>query len=113
MAAALVAVTAGAQYKTPVQQPPTKPSTVQIAPNNSVQISTSAAADKEVSTARRITRDEALKLVKQGKAVYVDVRSKDSYDEGHLPGAISIPLSQLQSRLRDLPPKKTLITYCA
>jgi 3-mercaptopyruvate sulfurtransferase SseA len=113
MAAALVAVTAGAQYKTPVQQPSTKPSTVQIAPNNSVQISTSAAADKEVSAARRITRDEALKLVKQGKAVYVDVRSKDSYDEGHLPGAISIPLSQLQSRLRDLPPKKTLITYCA
>jgi rhodanese-related sulfurtransferase len=54
-----------------------------------------------------------MKMVKQKKAVYVDVRSKESYDQGHLPGAISIPLSELESRFKDLPRGKFLITYCA
>ena len=57
--------------------------------------------------------NEAMKLVKAKKAVYIDVRSKETYDESHIPGAINIPLSQLLTRLRDLPPKKFLITYCA
>jgi len=54
-----------------------------------------------------------MKMVKQKKAVYVDVRSKESFDEGHLPGAISIPLSELPARFKDLPSGKFLITYCA
>jgi rhodanese-related sulfurtransferase len=32
---------------------------------------------------------------------------------GHLPGAINLPLSQLQARYKELPLKKYLITYCA
>ena len=54
-----------------------------------------------------------MKLVKEKKAVYIDVRSLDSYEQGHLPGAISIPLSELPNRFKDLPAKKFLITYCA
>jgi 3-mercaptopyruvate sulfurtransferase SseA len=97
-----------------VQPKPTKaPGAVQIAPNPNVQISTPSAADAELEGARRITRDEAMHLVRQKKAVYVDVRSKDSFDEGHLPGAISIPLSELPKRFKDIPVKKFLITYCA
>ena len=64
------------------------------------------------SSARRIKRDEAMRLVKANKAVFVDVRSKDSYDKGHIKGAISIPGSQLKSRFRELPIGKTIITYC-
>jgi 3-mercaptopyruvate sulfurtransferase SseA len=110
-AAVLVTGIAGAQYKTP-QAPPKQPGGVQMAPNNAVQINP-ATVDEELSKARRITRDEAMRLVKENKAVYVDIRSKETYDEGHLPGAISIPLSQLPNRMRDLPVKKFLITYCA
>lgn len=69
-------------------------------------------ADPAMS-ARRIKREEAMKLVKAGQAVYVDVRSKASYDSGHIKGAISIPGSQLNSRLKDLPHGKMVITYCA
>ncbi len=65
------------------------------------------------ASARRIKRDEAIRLVKADKAVYVDVRSKQSYDAGHIKGALSIPGSQLAQRVRELPPGKTIITYCA
>ncbi|MDP9361975.1 MAG: rhodanese-like domain-containing protein [Acidobacteriota bacterium] len=66
-----------------------------------------------LESARRITREEAIKLVKQKKAIYVDVRARDQYDQGHIKGAFSVPLAEVISRLRDLPPKKFIITYCA
>jgi 3-mercaptopyruvate sulfurtransferase SseA len=66
-----------------------------------------------LEAARRIPRAEAIKLVKEKKAIFVDVRSKDSYDAGHIKGAISIPLSELLGRLIELPPRKLIITYCA
>jgi 3-mercaptopyruvate sulfurtransferase SseA len=66
-----------------------------------------------LESARRITREEAIKLVKANKAVYVDVRSKQSYEMAHIKGAISIPESDVISRLRDIPHGKLIITYCA
>ena len=66
-----------------------------------------------LESARRIKREEAMKLVAQKKAVYVDVRSKDQYDQEHIKGAISIPLMELMTRLKEIPPGKMIITYCA
>lgn len=71
------------------------------------------AAQQPLDSAKRVARDEAIKLVKQGKAVWVDVRSKEQYDLGHIKGAISIPESQLIGRLKEIPPNKMIITYCA
>ena len=68
---------------------------------------------KDPMAAKRITRDEAIKEVKAGKAVFVDVRSFQQFSLGHLPGAFSVPRSQLMMRLRELPPGKKVITYCA
>ena len=81
--------------------------------NPNVLITPPPAAEQNLDKAERINRDEAIRLVKENKAVFVDVRSKDSYDAGHIKGAISIPESQIVTRLRDLPPKKMIITYCA
>ncbi|HJW94287.1 MAG TPA: rhodanese-like domain-containing protein [Thermoanaerobaculia bacterium] len=64
-------------------------------------------------TARRIPRDAAIRMVDQGKAVFVDIRSFETYSKGHIKGAISIPRSQLIHRLREVPPGKLIITYCA
>jgi rhodanese-related sulfurtransferase len=110
--AALAATVAVAQYKVPtsgtgrISMPP---------PSNSgpLQITTANQETQQLSSAPRISRAEAQKLVKNGKAVFVDVRSKETYDKGHLPGAISIPGSQLLYRLQELPVGKKLITYCA
>lgn len=109
----LAAGTAVAQYKTPSAPPPGQaPNGVQVAPNPMVQISPPSPED-ELSKARRIARDEAIKMVNQKKAIFIDVRSKEAYDMGHIPGAISIPLSELMGRLNEVPPHKFLIPYCA
>ena len=63
--------------------------------------------------AKRISRDEAVKLVKQKKAIFVDVRTKESFDAGHIKGAINIPESELIKRLKEIPHKRMIITYCA
>ena len=75
------------------------------------QVATAAPAS--LDDARRITRDEAIKMVHDGKAVWVDVRSRADYASGHIKGAINIPLAELQQHYSELPLKKFLITYCA
>src|ERR1700682_5568093 len=112
IAIAIAAPLAFAQYKI---DPSKKGSRPNIPSQNSgaLQITTPSQTETTVATAPRISRNEAQKLVKAGKAVYIDVRSTATYQSGHLPGALSIPGSQLLNRLKDLPPGKKLITYCA
>jgi len=87
------------------------------APQNPVQITPGPGLkvnqEPSLESAKRIEREEAIKRVHEGKAVWVDVRGKESYDAGHIKGAISIPLSELLTRLGELPAKKEIITYCA
>ena len=66
-----------------------------------------------LEAARRITREEAIKMIKAKKAVFVDVRGKDAYDQSHIRGAISIPLGDILTRVKEIPPKTFIITYCA
>jgi 3-mercaptopyruvate sulfurtransferase SseA len=120
VAMTLTAAVAAAQYKTTPQPPPppasqTQSSPIQITmPNSSATLQAPMpVSDEDLAKARRISRAEAMKMVKAKKAVYIDVRSKEIYEESHIPGAINIPLSQLPARFKDLPPKKFLITYCA
>lgn len=44
--------------------------------------------------------------------VIVDVRSKEDFDEGHIPGAVSIPWEEIEARYTELPRDKEIITYC-
>ncbi len=107
IASMLFGSVASAQMKVPQQATPQPGSSVVLQPALQTQ------AEPPLESARRIPRAEAIKLVKENKAVFVDVRPKESYDAGHIKGAISIPLTELLTRLRDLPPKKFIITYCA
>ena len=61
----------------------------------------------------RISPEDALKLYKNDQAVFIDVRSNEQYTYGHIKGAMSIPGSQLIRRFAEVPPRKTIITYCA
>jgi rhodanese-related sulfurtransferase len=61
----------------------------------------------------RISQADALKLYREGRAVFIDVRSNTQYSYGHIKGAVSIPRSQVVSRFSEVPLKKTIITYCA
>jgi 3-mercaptopyruvate sulfurtransferase SseA len=46
------------------------------------------------------------------QATFVDVRDADSYANAHIAGALSIPLADLESRLKELDPNAWIITYC-
>ena len=61
----------------------------------------------------RISQADAYKLYRDGKAVFIDVRSQTQFELGHIKGAMSIPGSQLVKRFSEVPPRKTIITYCA
>jgi ArsR family transcriptional regulator len=42
----------------------------------------------------------------------LDVRPADEFAMGHLPGAVNIPLSELQHRLAELDPGQEIVAYC-
>jgi 3-mercaptopyruvate sulfurtransferase SseA len=70
-------------------------------------------AEPTLESARRIDQKEAIELVRKHKALFVDVRPKESYEQGHIKGATNIPLGELIGRMKELPPGKMIITYCA
>lgn len=42
----------------------------------------------------------------------VDVRQPDEYEEGHIPGAVLVPLGEVPERLGDLPSDGTVYVVC-
>jgi rhodanese-related sulfurtransferase len=59
-----------------------------------------------------ISRDELLKRLRRNDVVLVDVRPADEFDAGHIQGAVSIPLDQLDERLAELPTDSEIVAYC-
>ena len=66
----------------------------------------------ELQTLTSTDRDELLAQVKQGRVTLLDVRPTEEYREGHLPGACSIPLAELPSRLHEVPRDREVVAYC-
>ena len=46
------------------------------------------------------------------EVVVLDVRPAEEFDAGHIPGARSIPLSDLEQRLAELSPDQEFVAYC-
>lgn len=59
-----------------------------------------------------VDTDELLRRLTDGAAVVLDVRPAPEYDAGHLPGAIHIPLEELNERIGELPRDHQVIAYC-
>lgn len=60
----------------------------------------------------RVSLEEAQARLEQGRAVLIDVRSRESYDQAHAAGALSFPEEEIDARLGELPRDKDLILYC-
>src|SRR5262249_54467221 len=56
--------------------------------------------------------EELLRRVKSGEVTVLDVRPAEEYQAGHLPGARSIPLSELKARMGELPKNREIVAYC-
>jgi len=62
-----------------------------------------------------LSADEARRWIaekKEGEVTLIDVREPEEYKEGHLPGALLMPLSDLLDRMKELDIVKPVITYC-
>jgi len=59
-----------------------------------------------------VTLDELRRLVRDGDVTVLDVRPREEYDAGHIPGALSVPVAELERRLGELPKRKEVIAYC-
>ena len=59
-----------------------------------------------------VDRETLRNRVRRGQATVLDVRPLEEYEAGHIAGAISVPLAQLEQRLNDLPRNRAVVAYC-
>ena len=59
-----------------------------------------------------LAADELVEGARSGRLVILDVRGADEYGQGHLPGARSIPVDELEVRLEELPRESKIVAYC-
>jgi len=59
-----------------------------------------------------IGRDELVDRLRKGDVVLVDVRPAEEFSAGHIEGARSIPLDELEDRLAELPADREVVAYC-
>jgi rhodanese-related sulfurtransferase len=64
------------------------------------------------SKLRTITRDDLRARLRDGDVVVVDVRPETEYAAGHIRGAVSIPITDLKSRLGHIPDGTDVVAYC-
>ncbi|MBI5282950.1 MAG: metalloregulator ArsR/SmtB family transcription factor [Candidatus Solibacter usitatus] len=59
-----------------------------------------------------VDREQLLAKVRDGAVTVLDVRPREEYRAGHLEGALSVPLRELERRLSELPPGREIAAYC-
>jgi rhodanese-related sulfurtransferase len=59
-----------------------------------------------------IGSEELVRRLKERSVIVLDVRPEEEYRAGHIAGARSIPVSELQARLRGIPKRKEIVAYC-
>ena len=59
-----------------------------------------------------ISREELLARMRKGDVVLIDVRPAEEFEAGHIEGARSIPIAELEGRLAELPADRDIVAYC-
>ena len=71
-----------------------------------------AARDYLGDEVETIDRTELIERLHRGDVVLVDVRPAEEFEAGHIEGARSIPIAELQDRLAELPADREVVAYC-
>ncbi len=69
-------------------------------------------AFEDLESMEPINRKQLLAQAKQGDVILLDLRPSDEYNQSHLKYAISIPISDLQKELKNIPKNKEIVAYC-
>ncbi len=59
-----------------------------------------------------VSREELLQRTRDDLVTVLDVRPSDEFAVGHVPGAVNIPLNELETRLAELDPDHEIVAYC-
>ncbi len=59
-----------------------------------------------------VPASDLLERARDGLVTVIDVRPPEEYTQGHIPGALNIPLDKLRTRLRELPRDREVVAYC-
>jgi rhodanese-related sulfurtransferase len=59
-----------------------------------------------------VAAEDLLERVRVGLATVIDVRPAEEFAQGHIPGALNIPLDQLEQRLGEVPNDREAVAYC-
>ena len=70
------------------------------------------AAGREVTTTPRLDLRGTADAVSAGQGAVLDVRSRAEWAGGHIPGAVNVPLGELEQRLGEVPGGRPLIVQC-
>jgi rhodanese-related sulfurtransferase len=60
----------------------------------------------------RVSGEELMRRVRKKEVLVLDVRPAEEYRAGHIPGARSIPVSELKRRVAELPRDQEIVAYC-
>lgn len=59
-----------------------------------------------------VSRDDLIARLREASVFVVDVRPADEFAAGHVPGAVSIPISELRRRLKEIPKGREIVACC-
>lgn len=59
-----------------------------------------------------ITLSELKDRMDKGEVLLLDVRPREEYEKSHIPGAVSIPIEELEEKLSSLPANFDVVAYC-
>lgn len=60
----------------------------------------------------RVSSEDLMRRVRNGEVTVLDVRPAQEYRAGHIPGARSVPVSELKRHLAELPRNREIVAYC-
>lgn len=59
-----------------------------------------------------VDSEELLRRLESGDTIVLDVRPEVEYRHGHIPGALSLPVEELEEQLAALPRDREIVAYC-
>lgn len=60
-----------------------------------------------------VSSDQLIKLAAAGDVRVIDVRTPGEYEAGHIPGALNLPVDQLEGSIASFDPSEPVAVYCA
>ncbi|MDA8101911.1 MAG: metalloregulator ArsR/SmtB family transcription factor [Nitrospiraceae bacterium] len=66
----------------------------------------------DLSEVSVVSRDKLAQMMRDAEVVVIDVRPEVEYLDGHITNAISIPITELESRISELPAGRQVVAYC-